>query len=164
MIRVVFLIRSLNRGGAERELAILARSLDKKLFDITVVTFYPGGYFAGDISRSGIPVISLDKKGRWDLVRFFWRLKNEVRRIKPDIVYSVLVEPNLLAPFLKTFSPRPKIIWGIRASNVRLEHYDWFARLNFKLQAFCSRFADLIISNSHAGRDYPGELARDRRT
>jgi glycosyltransferase involved in cell wall biosynthesis len=26
--------------------------------------------------------------------------------------------------------------------------------LNFKLQAFCSRFADLIISNSHAGRDY----------
>jgi len=72
-------------------------------------------------------------------------LKNEVWRIKPDIIYSVLVEPNLLTPFLKAFSPRPKIIWGIRASNVRLEHYDWFARLNFKLQAFCTRFADLII-------------------
>ena len=67
MIRVVFLIRSLNRGGAERELAILARSLDKKLFDITVLTFYPGGHFAGDISESGIPVSAWTKRagGIW---------------------------------------------------------------------------------------------------
>jgi len=81
---------------SEEEYLQLFAEADKKLFDITVVTFYPGGYFAGDISHSGIPVISLDKSGRWDLVRFFWRLKNEVRRIKPDIIYSVLVEPNLV--------------------------------------------------------------------
>lgn len=154
MTRVVFLIRSLNRGGAERELAVLARSLDRSRFDLTVLTFYPEGHFAKEIYDHGIPVISLQKKSRWDVIRFFWRLVTELRRIQPHIIYSFLVEPNLLTIFVRPFLRRTKMVWGIRASNMDLEHYDWFARLNFKLQVFFSGFADLIIFNAHAARDY----------
>ncbi len=154
MTRVVFLIRSLEQGGTERQLATLVRSLDRSRFDLTVLTFYPGGYFAKEIYDHDTPVISLQKKARWDVIGFFWRLVTELRRIKPDIIYSFLVEPNLLTPFMKPFARGAKVAWGIRASNVQLEHYDWFARLNFKLQVFFSRFADLIIFNSYAARDY----------
>ena len=154
MIRVVFLIRSLNRGGTERQLATLVSLLDRGHFDPTVLTFYPGGHFAQDVLDKDIPVISLDKRGRWDVIGFLWRLVTELRRIKPHIVYSFLVEPNLLMAFLKPFTSGAKIAWGIRASNVDLEHYDWFARMNFKFQVFFSRFADLIVFNSYAARDY----------
>jgi glycosyltransferase involved in cell wall biosynthesis len=154
MTRVVFLIRSLNRGGTERQLATLARSLDRNRVDLTVLTFYPGGFFAKEISDNGIPVISLQKRSRWDVIGFSWRLVTQLRRIKPRIVYSFLVEPNLLAPFIRAFSHGTKVVWGVRAANMQLEHYDWFARLNFKLQVFFSRFADLIIFNSQAARDY----------
>lgn len=154
MTRVVFLIRSLNRGGTERQLATLARSLDKNRFDLTVITFYSGGHFAQEISDNGVPVISLDKKSRWDAIGFLWRLLSQLRRRRPDLIYSFLVEPNLLTALLKPFLPGTKIVWGIRASDMRLEHYDWFARLNFKLQVLGSRFADLIIFNSYAARDY----------
>lgn len=154
MIRVVFLIRSLNRGGTERQLATLARSLDRNHFDLTVLTFYNDGHFAKEISDQNISLISLHKKGRWDAIGFFARLVTQLRRLKPDIIYSFLVEPNLVTAFLKPFLPETKIVWGIRAADMQLERYDWFARRNFRLQAFCSRFADLIIFNSHAARDY----------
>jgi glycosyltransferase involved in cell wall biosynthesis len=154
MIKVVFLIRSLNRGGTERQLATLARLLDRNRFDLTVLTFYEGGYFAREILDNDVPVISLRKRGRWDVIGFFWRLLTQLRRIKPHVIYSFLVEPNLVTAFLKPFSSGTRIAWGIRASNVDFEYYDWFARLNFKLQIFFSRCADLIIFNSNAGRDY----------
>jgi glycosyltransferase involved in cell wall biosynthesis len=154
MIKVVFLIRSLNRGGTERQLATLVSLLDRSRFDLTILTFYPEGYFAKEILDKDISVISLDKSGRWEVIGFLWRLLTQLRRIKPHIVYSFLVEPNLLTAFLKPFAHATKIAWGIRASNVDLEHYDWFARLNFKLQVFFFRFADLIIFNSYAARDY----------
>jgi glycosyltransferase involved in cell wall biosynthesis len=41
---------------------------------------------------------------------------------------------------------------------MELKHYDWFVRMNFRLQRLASRFADLIIANSEAGREY--HLAR----
>lgn len=154
MTRVVVLVRSLNRGGTERQVLTLARSVDRNRFDLTVLTFYPGGDLAPLLEAGDIPVISLQKEGRWDVIGFFWRLVKQVRGFKPDIVYSFLVEPNLLSPFLKPFSPGAKVVWGIRASNMQLQHYDWFARLNFRLQVCCSRFADLIIFNSDAARDY----------
>jgi glycosyltransferase involved in cell wall biosynthesis len=144
----------LERGGAERELAVLARSLDRLRFEATVLTFYDEGHFASEIRDHGIKVISLRKRGRWDVLGFCRRLLTQLRRIKPHVIYSFLVEPNLLAAFAKPFLPGTKIIWGIRASNVDLEHYDWFARLTFKLQILCSRFADVIICNAYAGRDY----------
>src|SRR5687768_18560509 len=37
---------------------------------------------------------------------------------------------------------------------MNLKHYDFFARLNFRLQRLASRFPDLIIANSEAGRAY----------
>ncbi len=46
------------------------------------------------------------------------------------------------------------MIWGIRSSNIEPNFYDWLGRLLFQLECFLSRFADLIIVNSYAGRAY----------
>jgi glycosyltransferase involved in cell wall biosynthesis len=158
MIRIVFLIRSLGQGGAEHQLATLVKAMDKDRFDVTVITFYSGGHFERELAASNIRLISLRKRGRWDVVRFLWRLYGELKRLSPNILHSYLVEPNLVAVLLKPLFRSMKIVWGIRASNMELENYDWFARANFRLQCFTSHFADLIILNSEAGRLY--HLAR----
>jgi glycosyltransferase involved in cell wall biosynthesis len=152
MKRIALLIRSLDYGGAERHLLNLARSLDKERFRVTVLYFYPGGRLERELRESNVRLVSLDKKGRWDLVGFLWRLVRQLRALRPDVLHSFLVEPNLLSVLLKPFLPGTKIIWGVRASIIRFEDYDWFARLNFRLQAFFSRFSDLIIFNADAGR------------
>jgi glycosyltransferase involved in cell wall biosynthesis len=154
MIRVVFLIRSLGRGGSERQLATLARALNRERFEVTVITFYPGGDFEKELADGGVRVVSLRKRGRWDILGFLWRLRRALGQIRPHVIHSYLVEPNLLAVLFKPLSRPAKVVWGIRASKMDLSRYDWFARVNFRLQTFASRFADKVIFNSNAGRDY----------
>jgi glycosyltransferase involved in cell wall biosynthesis len=158
MIRVAFLIRSLNYGGAERQLVSMVKALDKDRFDVTVISFYSGGYFEKELEDSKIRLICLRKRARWDLLRFLWRLVGELKRLDPDILHSYLVEPNLLTVFLKPLFRSTKVVWAIGASNMDLKRYDWFVQLNFRLQRLASRYADLIISNSEAGRAYHAAL------
>jgi len=150
----VFLIRSLHRGGAERQLVELARCLDRERFRSTVLCFYPGGALGKDLLRDGIGVISLEKRGRWDIVGFLWRLIRFLRTLNPDIIYGYLWEPNLVTIALKPLFPSTKMVWGIRASNVDLRKYDRVVRVSYWLARKLSRFADRIIANSYAGRDH----------
>jgi glycosyltransferase involved in cell wall biosynthesis len=153
MIKVVFLIRSLGQGGTERQLATLTPRLNKDRFEATVITFYPDGKFGAELAANNVKVLNLNKRGRWDIFGFLWRLVSELKRIRPDILHSYLVEPNLVAAFIKPLVPSTRIVWGVRGSNRDLAGYDWFVRMNFRLQAAASRFADLIIFNSNEGRD-----------
>ncbi|MEW5855959.1 MAG: glycosyltransferase [Cyanobacteriota bacterium] len=154
MIKIAFLIRSLNYGGAERQLITLVKALDKKKFNITVLYFYCGGALEKDLQDSGIQLISLEKRDRWDGAGFLWRLVRHLKRINPNVLHGFMCTSNLLTIFLKLFFPSTKMIWGVRASNVDLSRYDWLLRLIFKLECLFSPFADLIVVNSHAGQAY----------
>ncbi|MEH1798149.1 MAG: glycosyltransferase [Nostoc sp.] len=154
--KIVFLIRDLNYGGAERQLVTLVKALDKQCFDITVLCFYPSGSLSldKDLKDSGIPIICLDKQGRWHLFGFFWCLVQHLQRIHPDVLHGYVGIPNLLTIFLKPFFPSTHIVWGIRSSNVDPDLDDWLGRLLFQLECLLSHLADLIIVNSYAGRAY----------
>lgn len=154
MKKVAFMIRDLNYGGAQRQLITLAKELDKKRFDITVLCFYSNGKLETDLSEHGIPVICLEKRDRWDVVRFLWQLFRQLKRIRPDVLHGYLSESNLLTLGFKLMSPSTRIVWGIRDSNISLDSYDWLDRLIFELECWLSRFVDLVIVNSHAGRSY----------
>ena len=154
MLKIAFLIPSLNYGGAERQLVTLVKSLDKNNFDITVLYFYSGGSLEKDLENSGVKTISLEKRGRWDLFSFFLHLIRHLKNIQPEILHGYLSTPNLLTIFIKPLFPSTQMIWGVRASNDDLSRSDWLSRLLFPWECFLSRFADLIIVNSHAGRAY----------
>jgi glycosyltransferase involved in cell wall biosynthesis len=152
--KAVFIIRNLAYGGAQRQLITLVKALDKQKFDITVLSFYSGGLLQKDLEDSAIPVICLQKRERWDVVGFLWCLFQHLKHIQPDVLHGYLSESNLVTIFFKLFFPSTRIVWGIRDSNISLDQSDWLDRLIFQLECFLSRFADLIIVNSHAGRTY----------
>lgn len=154
MMKIAFLIPSLHYGGAERQLVTLVKALDKKCFDITLLYCYPGGSLEKDLEDSGVKIISLEKGGRWDLFSFFWRLIHHLKARQPNVLHGYLSTPNLLTIFLKPFFPSTQMIWGVRGSNEDLTRFDWLSRLLFPWECFLSRFADLIILNSYAGRAY----------
>lgn len=154
MLRVAFLVRSLEFGGAERQLVTLAKALDPNIFQTTVVCLYGGGQLEQQLKDSKVQLLSLGKKGRWDIFVFLWKLIQTFKHLNPDIVHGYLNVPNLLAIFLKPLLPSTRMIWGVRSSNVDLNRYNWLSRLLFKLECFFSCFADLIIVNSKAGCAY----------
>ncbi|WP_445636742.1 Group 1 glycosyl transferase [Nostoc sp. DSM 114161] len=154
--KIVFLIRDLNYGGAERQLVTLAKALNKQCFDVTVLCFYAGGSLSldKDLKDNDIPIIYLEKQGRWHLLSFFWRLVQHLQRIHPDVLHGYGGTPNLLTIFLKPFFPSTQIVWGLRNSNSDSNFYDWLGRLIFRLECILANFADLIVVNSYAGKTY----------
>jgi glycosyltransferase involved in cell wall biosynthesis len=151
-MRLLLLLRQLNVGGAQRQVVELLRGLDRERFDVTVVTLYPGGMFAAEVeAMPHVRSISIDKKSRWEMFGFLWRLVKTVRRAKPDVIHSYLALPDLLAVLLKLVVPGVKVVWGIRASDIDLRRYDRLQRFVTWLQRRLARFPDLIIFNSEAG-------------
>ena len=152
-LSIVLLVRSLNYGGAERQLVELAKGLHRRGHSVLVAVFYQDGPLLADLRETGVPVALLAKDGRWD-ARFVCRLGRLLRRLRPDVVYSFLVEPSVQAVLLKPFLPGTRIVWGVRASNVELEVYGWFPRLTFRVSRLLGRFVDLVVANSWAGAAY----------
>jgi glycosyltransferase involved in cell wall biosynthesis len=152
--RVVFIIRDLNYGGAQRQLVTLVKAMDKESFDVTVLYFYSGGLLLKDLKDSCCRIICLEKQERWDVLGFFVRLFQHLKRINPDVLHGYLGESNLVAILLKPFFPSTRIIWGIRESNTPPGRYGWLGRLLSQLGTPLSAFTDLIVVNSHAGKDY----------
>lgn len=152
-ISVVMLTRSLESGGAEVQLASLAIGLPCDRFEVTVLCFYEIGSLLGPLREAGIRVIALKKRGRWDILRFFISLLGQLRRLQPDVIHAFLGPPNVLVALAKPFLPGTRIIWGIRASAMDLQHYDMTRRLIFMAERWLSRHADFIVANSIAGRD-----------
>jgi glycosyltransferase involved in cell wall biosynthesis len=152
-VRIALLTRSLELGGAERQLCLLARGLKARGHEVAVVSFYPGGPLTAMLDEAGVAVASPGKAGRWDLLGFAGRLAGLLRAGSPQVVYSFLDTPNLAAAWLGPWLKGAKVVWGVRASDMDLTRYDWFARLVGRLQALSAAGADLIIANSRAGAE-----------
>ena len=153
-MKIFFLLRSLNYGGAERQLVLLAKGLRDRGHDVVVATFYSGGPLEKELLEARVRIRPLQKRGRWDMPVFLFRLTRVLREERPDILHSYLTDQNLVAGLLKPLFPSIKIVWGVRCALVDFDQVDWFSRLSFKLTCLLSRFADAIIMNSQVGREY----------
>lgn len=150
-IRSCFLIRALDFGGAQRQLAELVARLDKTRFEVSVLTFYPGGLFWNAVGQvPGVRLVCLGKTGRWDVVRFLARLTACLRRLRPDVIHGYLGVANEWA-WIGGRAVRARVIWGLRSSDVDVGRYDWTLRASTWMAARLSAHVDLVIANSHAG-------------
>jgi glycosyltransferase involved in cell wall biosynthesis len=152
-MKIVFLIRSLTYGGAERQLVALAGGLRQRGHDVRVGVFYAGGPLEADLRAACVPVTILDKGGRWDTAGFLWRLVRFLRRERPQVFHGYLGTSNSLGVLTRPFHGA-RVVWGFRASDLDGDRHDWFYRLDIAIERRLARFADLIIANSRAGRDH----------
>jgi len=117
---------------------------------VRVLVFYPGGANEDELRRKSVPVRSLGKGGRWDMVRFAVRLAREIRRRKPDALYSLLPGPNVVAGLMRPALGDARLVMGVRASDMDLRRYDRVTRAVYALEGRLARRADAAIANSDA--------------
>ena len=162
-MKIFFLVRALNRGGAERQLTLLSKGLGERGHDVVIGVFYSGGPFEKELLDTKVRIRPLNKWGRWDVFGFLLRLVRAVREECPDVLHGYLWDPNLLTVVLKPLFPHMKIVWGIRSSTRDFNDEGWLDCVIIKLNAWLSRLPDVIIANSQVGRDdylaqgYPGQ-------
>lgn len=99
MMRVLHVIESLGRGGAERVLAVLARALRDDV-EFHVVSLVGRGPVEADLRLAGAQVYSLELERRRDVLRALPSLTRLVRRIRPDVLHAHLLFPELYAALL----------------------------------------------------------------
>jgi glycosyltransferase involved in cell wall biosynthesis len=151
-VKITFLIRALNLGGAQSQMVLLAQELQKRGHQVSVIAFYDGVHKQA-LLASGITVHTV-KRGRWDVMSFLWRLVKLVRQQSPDVLYGYLATCNLLTSYLGLFTPKTKSVWGIRTAKLKLEYYDWLSRSLSFLEMKLARLASVIIVNSQAGQQH----------
>lgn len=152
--RLVFLIRDLGHGGAQRQLVTLASALARRPgWDVTVVHFYTG-VFESELQAARVKTHCIGKRHRWDLLGFFLRLMKTMQVLRPQIIHGYLHESNLMALLLKPLTGFPKVVWGIRDSKTDADTWGILGKLSFRLNCLLSVYADRVIANSQAGKAY----------
>lgn len=165
-MKILFVMRNLGRGGAERQLTELAKGLQYRKHQVTVAVFYGGGSFEAELISAGVTIAYLEKKSFWDVFGFLWRYSKLLKKINPDVLHGYMPMQNLLTSLGRFLLPNTKIVWGLRDSNIGLGSIPVAVRIIFKLSCWLSSSADLIISNSETGRlfhvskGYPVDLIK----
>lgn len=148
-MKILFLCRSLEVGGAERQLALLASGLAARGHDVAVATFYADGALESDLDDR-VRLLRLNKRGRYEFLGFLLRLLRVLSDEKPDVLQSYLGFPNVLT-LLAPLATRSRIVLGVRASNMDHCHYDRWRKITEKLEIIAGWRSHLVIANSEAG-------------
>lgn len=93
MIRIAYVIPTLDQSGAERQLTLLATSLPRDKYDIRVIALQRGGPYLKVLQDAGVAVRVLGKRFRFDPLTW-WRMRQELRAFQPHIVQSFLFAAN----------------------------------------------------------------------
>jgi glycosyltransferase involved in cell wall biosynthesis/predicted deacetylase len=154
---LLFLIHSLAAGGAERQLCELVSNIDRRNFELHVLVFYQPGHGArGELwpeiaSLPDVELHCLDKRrGPLGYVLALPRVLKLMRRVRPDILHGYS-DGNLPALLLGMLYRR-RVVWGIRRTSRDLTKMNRLSLALLRVMVKLSRFVDLIIFNSEAGR------------
>lgn len=95
-LRLLAVISALEGGGAERQMLLLLRHLDRERFDTTLCLFAREGPFLDEVP-SGVAVVDLGRETRRDTPAVVARFARLVRSTRPDAILSKLVFTNEVA-------------------------------------------------------------------
>ncbi len=122
-LRVLYLIESLGRGGAEQSLLNTLRALDRERFEVAVCHLYPAADLGTELSALGVPVWSLGLQTIRDLPSGLPRLASRVRAYRPQILHTHLFAANLLGRLVGRLTRVPAIMTTVHYTDH--EPGDW---------------------------------------
>lgn len=148
--RILHVITSMNRGGAESMLARLLPALDPNRLEHRVICLREEGPVAQNLRDRDIPVYCLGIRGLpLAPLRMGPVLEAFSRSWRPDIIQGWMYHGNLAAFILaKVWPTRPCLLWNVRSSLDDLRAYRRTTRLLIQLEAWLSGRVDRILYNS----------------
>jgi glycosyltransferase involved in cell wall biosynthesis len=153
--RILYVIGSLGRGGAEKQLHLLLKYLDRDRFAPSVVSLSAGGTWAQRIRDLDVPVIELPRQRSFELARLR-ALIRLVREVAPHILQTFSPYDTTYGFLAGRASRVPTLVASQRTETSRYAKLGWTARLG----RFLWRWADAVICNSQPDRRQPSRQFR----
>ncbi|MDO5579969.1 MAG: glycosyltransferase [Planctomycetia bacterium] len=149
-VKLLLIIPTLDRSGAEKQLVLLASGLDRVRFDVHVAVLTRTGPLEEVLRNHRISFTVIGKKGKLDPFAYF-RLKRLIRTFRPDIVHTWLFAANAYGRKAAIACGVPVIICGERCVD------PWKTRLHFMIDRYLAKKTDIIAVNSEGIRDFYAE-------
>lgn len=148
-MKILLVVAQLGLGGAERQVLMLARGLGELQHTVKIAVFREGGAMQADPSARGVSISLLEGQGTLGRIA---SLRALLARERPDVVHGYLTAGNLASLCAWALPARPLIVWGMRASDMRMKNYGYKWQLASWFERCLIWLADLTIFNSQAGR------------
>jgi len=145
--RILQIIPSLDRAGAEKQMTLLACGLPKEEFEVHVCALTRGGPMEAELQGAGIPVHVIGKRWRAD-VQAYWRLRRHIAQLRPDLVHTWLFAGNAYGRWAAFACGTPKVIASERCED------PWKGLLEKIIDRYLARKTDRIVVNSRGVRDF----------
>ena len=148
-IRVLFVIATLDRAGAEKQMVLLCTRLDRGRFDPMVVCLTRGGPLEKELRLRGIPYVILGKKHKIDLL-VLMRLMRLIRRFRPHVVHMWLFTANTYGRLAALLAPTKVgcVIASERCVDV------WKGPIHRLIDRSLARRTALVVANARAVADF----------
>lgn len=153
-LRIVLLIPTMDRGGAEKQLCLLAEHLPRDQFDVHVLLLTRDGPRSEALRNAGIPVTVIGKRFKADPTALF-RLRRELIRLQPEIVHTWLFAANSFGRAAARMARVPRIIASERCVD------PWKTGTHFMIDRYLARFTEAITTNSSGVREFYAEHGID---
>ena len=147
MPRILQVIPTLVRGGAEKQLTLLTTGLAAKGWDVHVCVLTHTGPLEEQLRKADVPLSFIQK--RWKLDPFaYFRLKREIQRLQPDLVHTWLFAANAYGRQAAFSAGVKHVVAGERCVD------PWKGMLQLGIDRYLSRRTDRIVTNSSGVRDF----------
>ena len=152
MTSVVHLITDLDTGGSETALVNLVSRLDSGRFANTVISLTDRGRHGAALDRLGVPVTELHMKPSRPGPMALWRLRQALRRARPDILQTWLFHADFLGLLAGRAAGIKRICWNIRSAELRSSDHSASLFFLLRILAQLSSLPVAVVVNSQAGR------------
>jgi len=145
--RILQIIPTLDRAGAEKQMSLLARRLPREEFDVHVCALTRGGPLLGGLQKAGIPTTVIGKRWKLD-PQACWRLTRHVSRLRPELIHTWLFAAD-------SYGRAAGIACGVKCLVGGLRCVDpWKGWLELRIDRYLARHTARIVANSPGVRDF----------
>jgi glycosyltransferase involved in cell wall biosynthesis len=145
--RLLFIIPTLDRNGAEKQLTLLASGLPRAEFDVRVCCLTRGGPLEDNLRAAGVPVTIIGKRWKLDPAAY-GRLLAHIRDVAPEIVHTWLFAANSYGRLAAQRAGVPTIIAGERCVD------PWKRWHELAIDRWLTRYTRRVVTNSSGVRDF----------
>ena len=145
--RILQIIPTLDRSGAEKQLTLLAAGLPRPEFETHVCLLTRTGPLAAELEAAGVPVVLIGKSGKVDPASFL-RLKRHIAELRPDLVHTWLFAANGYGRAAALAAGVRHVVAGERCVD------PWKAWHELAIDRWLARRTERIVVNSAGVRDF----------
>jgi glycosyltransferase involved in cell wall biosynthesis len=145
--RILQIIPTLDRAGAEKQLCLLAAGLPRDEFDVHVCALTRGGPLAGKLAEAGIPLTVIGKRWKLD-PQAYWGLKRLVAELRPDLIHAWMFAANAYGFAATRACGVKNFVVGQRCVD------PWKSRWQLAIDRAMARRCSSVVVNSEGVRDF----------